>query len=159
MPSEEFYEEYSQIENGVGMIRSLKTEFESELEYLDEYTEGFKPTKKSIATGAAAYPLIKEMADTLMSRVEGLEVNVYKINNDFFGDTITVAGLLTGKDLYGQLKDKELGSELIIPAVTLRDGEDVFLCGMTLPELSDALGVKITPGNADGAEFIRTLLD
>ena len=159
LPSEEFYEDYSQIENGVGMITSLKTEFYRELEYLDEYTENFKPVKKSIATGEAAYPLIKEMADALMERVEGLEVNVYKINNDFFGDTITVAGLLTGKDLCEQLKDKDFGEELMIPSVTLRDGEDVFLCGMTLCELSDALGVKITPQSADGAEFIRTLLD
>lgn len=159
LPSEEFYEGYSQIENGVGMITSLKTEFLDELEYLDEYTEGFKPTKKSIATGEAAYPLIKEMADTLMSKVEGLEVNVYKINNDFFGDTITVAGLLTGKDLCEQLKNKDLGEELLIPSVTLKADEDVFLCGMTLDELSEALRVKITPQNADGAEFIRTLLN
>ncbi len=159
LPSEEFYEGYSQIENGVGMITSLKTEFETELEYLDEYTENFKPTKKSIATGEAAYPLIKEMADTLMSKVEGLEVNVYKINNDFFGDTITVAGLLTGKDLCEQLKNKDLGEELLIPSVTLKADEDVFLCGMTLDELSEALRVKITPQNADGAEFIRTLLN
>ncbi len=159
LPGEEFYEDYSQIENGVGMITSLKTEFYTELEYLDEYTENFKPTKKSIATGEAAYPLIKEMADALMARVKGLEINVYKINNDFFGDAITVAGLLTGKDLYEQLKDKDLGEELLIPSVTLRDGEDVFLCGMTLDELSDSLGVKITPTSADGAEFIRTLLN
>ena len=70
-----------------------------------------------------------------------------------------MAGLLTGKDLYEQLKDKDLGSELMIPSVTLRDGEDVFLCGMTLDELSEKLGVKITPQNASGAEFIKTLLD
>ncbi len=159
LPSEEFYEDYSQIENGVGMITSLKTEFLTELEYLDEYTEDFKPVKKSIATGEAAYPLIKEMADTLMDRVDGLHVDVYRINNDFFGDTITVAGLLTGKDLYEQLEGKDLGEELMIPSVTLRDGEDVFLCGMTLTELSDKLGVKITPQSADGAEFIRTLLN
>ena len=159
LPSEEFYEDYSQIENGVGMITSLKTEFLTELEYLDEYTDGFKPVKKSIATGEAAYPLIKEMADTLMERVEGLEVTVYKIDNNFFGDTITVAGLLTGKDLYEQLKDKDLGTELMIPSVTLRDGEDVFLCGMTLDELSERLGVKVTPQNASGAEFVKTLLD
>ena len=159
LPDEEFYEDYSQIENGVGMITSLKTEFFTELEYLDEYTDGFTPKKKSIATGEAAYPLIKELADELMARVKGLTVNVYKINNEFFGDTITVAGLLTGKDLYEQLKDKDLGEELLIPSVTLRDGEEVFLCGMTLSELSDALGVDVTPSRADGAEFIRTLLN
>ena len=141
------------------MITSMKTEFLTELDYLDEYTDGFTPKKKSVATGEAAYPLIKELADELMARVEGLEVNVYKISNNFFGDTITVAGLLTGKDLYEQLKDKDLGEELLIPAVTLRDGEEVFLCGMTLSELSESLGVKVTPSRADGAEFIRTLLD
>ena len=159
LPCEEFYEDYSQIENGVGMITSMRTEFFTELDYLDEYTENFAPKKKSVATGAAAYPLIRELADELMARVDGLEVNVYKIDNEFFGDTITVAGLLTGKDLYGQLKDKDLGEELLIPAVTLRDGEEVFLCGMTLSELSESLGVRVTPSRADGADFIRTLLD
>ena len=158
LPSEEFYEGYSQIENGVGMIRSMKTEFEDELEYLDEYLDGFKPIKKSVATGEAAYPLIKELADKLMEKVDGLHINVYKINNEFFGDTITVAGLLTGKDLYEQLKDKDLGEELLIPSVTLKADEDIFLCGMTLEELSGALGVKVTPNDANGAEFIRALL-
>ena len=159
LPNEEYYEDYSQIENGVGMITSFETEFLSELDYLDEYTENFRPVKKSIATGEAAYPLLKRMADRLMEKVDGLSVEVYKIKNDFFGDTITVAGLLTGRDLCAQLKDKDLGEELLIPSVTLRSGEDVFLCGMTLGELSDALGVRITPSSADGADFIRKLLD
>lgn len=159
LPNENYYEDYSQIENGVGMITSLGAEFERELEFLDEYKTDVKPTKKSVATGEAAYPLIKKMADELVSRVSGLDVEVYKIKNNFFGEKITVAGLLTGKDLYSQLKGRELGEELLIPSVTLRDGEDVFLCGMTLEELSASLEVRITPVRAEGAEFIRALLD
>ena len=133
------YEGYPQIENGVGMITSLWTEFETELAYLDEYTEGFVPKTKSIATGEAAYALIRRMCDTLCARVPGLTVHVYKIRNDFFGETITVAGLLTGHDLYAQLQDKPLGQELLIPAATLKADEDLFLCGMTLNELSEKL--------------------
>lgn len=159
LPNENYYEDYSQIENGVGMITSLGAEFERELEFLDEYKRDDRPIKKSVATGEAAYPLIKKMADELVSRVSGLDVEVYKIKNNFFGEKITVAGLLTGKDLYSQLKGRELGEELLIPSVTLRDGEDVFLCGMTLEELSASLEVRITPVRAEGAEFIRALLD
>ena len=83
----------------------------------------------------------------------------YCIENDFFGENITVAGLLTGKDLAEQLSGRELGDELLIPDVTLRDGEDVFLCGMTLDELSEKLGVKITVVCSDGSDFIEKLLD
>ncbi len=158
LPSDDFYEGYPQIENGVGMITSLWTEFETELAYLDEYTEGFVPKTKSIATGEAAYALICRMCDTLCARVPGLTVHVYKIRNDFFGETITVAGLLTGHDLYAQLQDKPLGQELLIPAATLKADEDLFLCGMTLNELSEKLRLPVVPCGSDGAEFIRKLL-
>ena len=158
LPSDDFYEGYPQIENGVGMITSLWTEFETELAYLDEYTEGFVPKTKSIATGEAAYALIRRMCDTLCARVPGLTVHVYKIRNDFFGETITVAGLLTGHDLYAQLQDKPLGQELLIPAATLKADEDLFLCGMTLNELSEKLRLPVVPCGSDGAEFIRKLL-
>ena len=158
LPPNEFYEEYPQLENGVGMITSTKTEFMRELEFLDDYKASFKPKHKSFATGRAAYPLIAHMARILATEVEGLLIDGYLIENDFFGENITVAGLLTGKDLYEQLKGRELGEELLISENTLRAGEDVFLCGMTLSELSEKLGVKITPVSSDGADFIEKML-
>ena len=158
LPPDSFYEGYPQIENGVGMITSTKTEFIQELEYLSDYTKDFKPKHKSFATGQAAFPLIAHMARILCEEVEGLEVDGYRIENKFFGKNITVAGLLTGKDLYEQLKDCELGEELLIPDSALRDGEDVFLCGMTLSELSEKLNVKVTPVGCNGADFIEKLL-
>ena len=85
-------------------------------------------------------------------------VDVYLIENHFFGENITVAGLVTGKDLAEQLSGAELGDELLLPDVMLRDGEDVFLCGMTVDELSKKLGVKITVVAIDGAEFIEKML-
>ena len=136
----------------------MKTEFMRELEYIDDYKKDFAPKHKSLATGRAAYPLIAHMARKLCEAVEGLLVDVYLIENHFFGENITVAGLVTGKDLAEQLAGQELGDELLLPDVMLRDGEDVFLCGMTVDELSEKLGVKITIVAIDGAEFIEKML-
>lgn len=158
LPDDSFYEDYSQIENGVGMLTSLVSEFDCELEYLDEYTEGFSGAKKSIATGAAAYETIKSLAARLCDAVPGLEINVYKIENDFFGHSITVAGLITGRDLAGQLSGRELGDELLIPDTMLKSGEDVFLCDMTVDELSEILGVRVTPTGTSGRDFIASCL-
>ena len=158
MPPEDFYEGYPQLDNGVGMVTSMKTEFMRELEYIDDYKKDFTPRHKSLATGRAAYPLIAHMARKLCEAVKGLVVDVYLIENHFFGENITVAGLVTGKDLAEQLAGQELGDELLLPDVMLRDGEDVFLCGMTVDELSEKLGVKITVVAIDGAEFIEKML-
>lgn len=158
LPDDSFYEDYSQIENGVGMLTSLVSEFDAELEYIDEYLDGFTGAKKSVATGMAAYETIKTICERLCERVEGLEIKVYPIKNEFFGESITVAGLLTGRDLESQLSGKKLGEELLIPETALKHGEDVFLCDMTLTELSEKLRVKITPTAANGADFIRSCL-
>lgn len=159
LPDDGYYEDYAQIENGVGMIRSLLTEFDTELEFLDEYLDGYRPPRRvSVATGVASYPTIKSMAARLEAVVEGLTVNVYQIKNYFFGESITVAGLLTGKDMCDQLKGKDLGDELFFPENALRAGEDVFLDDMTPEEMSKALGVPVRAGKNDGAEFIKELL-
>lgn len=159
LPDEDYYEGYSQIENGVGMITSLVTEFNEEMNFLDEYLEGYTaPRKISIATGVASYDTIKSMAVRLESAVEGLEINVYKIINHFFGESITVAGLLTGKDMSEQLKDKDLGELLVFPSNTLRAGEDIFLDDMTPTQLSDMIGVPVSPSGETGAEFIGQIL-
>ncbi len=156
---EEYYEGYAQIENGVGMITSLLTEFDSELPFLDEYLTDYKsPRRVSVCTGVAAYPTIRAMAARLEAMVEGLEINVYQIVNHFFGESITVAGLLTGKDMCEQLQGKDLGDALFFPENTLRAGEDMFLDDMTPEELSARLGVPVYPSRNDGADFIKAML-
>ena len=155
LPEESYYEGYPQIENGVGMITSLMTEFKEELNYLDEYLENYKaPRHVSIATGVAAYDTIKSMAAELEARIEGLQIDVYKIINNFFGETITVSGLLAGKDLSEQLAGKNLGELLIFPANALRADGDLFLDDMSPEELSEKLGVPVSPSRESGEGFI-----
>ena len=159
LPDESYYEGYPQIENGVGMITSLYSEFDSEMNFLDEYLEGYTPGRViSVATGVASYDTIKKMAVRLEASVEGLTVNVYKIINHFFGESITVAGLLTGKDMSEQLMGKELGELLVFPSNTLRAGEDIFLDDMTPAQLSQILGVDVAPSGETGGEFISQML-
>ena len=159
LPPEEYYEDYSQIENGVGMLTSMKSEFDFELDYLDELLDGFRaPRTVSVATGMAAHEHISSLAKELMARVDGLTVKVYPIVNNFFGPSVTVAGLLTGGDVVEQLKDRELGDELLFPAVMLRADGDVFLDDMTPAELSERLGVPVCPSENDGAKLIAALL-
>ena len=162
---EAYYEGYPQLENGVGMITSLKTEFYDELDFADDVIADFRKNAKgkrtvSIATGAAAYGCISEMAERLAEKVgrDLLDVKVYKIINHFFGESITVSGLLTGKDMSEQLSGKELGDELLIPVNTLKADEDVFLDDMTPTELSEKLGVKVTPSSDSGLDFINNVL-
>jgi NifB/MoaA-like Fe-S oxidoreductase len=112
----------------------------------------------SIATGEAAYCLIKAMAMKLEEKIEGLTVNVYKIVNKFFGDSITVAGLLTGKDIAEQLAGKDLGNCLLFPENALRAGGDLFLDDMSPEELSAKLGADVRAGHNDGAQFISDVL-
>lgn len=156
---EEYYEGYSQIENGVGMLTSLQTEFGIEAEYISEYLEKYQaPRKISVATGMAAYERIAKMSKELCTLVSGLEITVYPIINNFFGHEITVSGLLTGTDIYDQLSDKELFDELILPPNVLRAEGDLFLCGMSLEELAQKLNVRIRLSGNDGAGFVSAML-
>ena len=160
LPNEEFYEGYPQIENGVGMVTSLRTEFDCAIE--DEPKNNDVRTV-SCATGYAAYDVIRGLADKTEKENPGLKINVYKIRNDFFGESITVAGLLTGKDILSQLQSEamagRLGDKLLLPKVCLRAEGDLFLDGMTPAELSDALGVKIEFVPNDGYELLAALKD
>ena len=159
LPDEEYYEGYPQIENGVGMIRSLLSEFEAEEFFLDEYAEKFiAPRKVSIATGVASYDTIKAMAARLEAKIKGLEINVYEIINNFFGESITVSGLLTGRDICEQLGGRELGDILFFPENALRQGEDVFLDDMTPAQMSELLGVAVAASSNNGADFIAQML-
>ena len=160
LPDEAYYGDYEQIENGVGLLRSLMTEFADELAYLADYTGGATNSHRhvSLATGKAAAPTMRLLADLLQKRLDGIQISVYEIQNDFFGPEITVAGLLTGTDMKAQLMGKPLGEELLIPAATLRAEGDLFLDGMTPAELSCALGVPVTPVKGEGAALLGALV-
>ena len=159
IPDADYYEDYSQIENGVGMLRSCQDEFNMAIEDVIDLLED-KDTERtlSLVTGVAAYPMIERQIDRLKCICPNLSVNIYKIVNNFFGESITVSGLLTGKDMYEQLKDKPLGEELLIPQNCLRHGEEVFLCGMTVQELSEKLGVPVRASGNDGYELCEAVL-
>ena len=156
MPPEEFYEDYPQIENGVGMWTSFKTEFARALAQTPA-----RPVKRQVSTitGMAARPLIEWAARAAMDRFAGLDCRVYPIENTFFGPHITVTGLLTGGDVLAQLRGKPLGDELLLPACTLRAQRDLFLDDMPLARLEEALGVPVRLTDGDGVSFLESLLD
>lgn len=158
IPDADYYEDYLQIENGVGMIRSLIDEFEFEFGYLAEYPVNDIKREVSVATGVASYPYIRSICERVASECHGLICHVYEIKNEFFGESITVSGLLTGVDISNQLNGKELGEELLIPKNALKADEDIFLCDMSLQTLSKKLGVKVTPCINDGVELLRAIL-
>ena len=159
LPSDEHYEDYSQIENGVGMLTSLETEFTYALEDLEEEIDAISaPRTVSIATGEAAFGLIESLANRLMQKNDKLQVRVHRVINRFFGESVTVAGLLTGKDLSEQLAGKDLGEELLIPSVMLRADGDVFLDDMTPAELSQTLGVPIRAVPSDGFALLKAMV-
>ena len=161
LPQEERYDGYLQLENGVGMIRLL----------LDEFAEAFEAARKekkriaamgertvSIATGKLAYRFIKEMADALMAEFQNIQIMIYPIRNDFFGEMITVSGLLTGQDLKAQLAGQNLGEKLLLPQNILKSGEHVFLDDITLEELEKALQVPVDIVKSSGKDFVDAIL-
>lgn len=157
MHREEYYEGYSQLDNGVGMITSFE---EEAYLFLKTLTKDEKNIKKSlsIATGTASYPFLSKLVKSIKKKCKALDCNVYEIKNDFFGHSITVSGLITGTDLLSQLKDKKLGTELHISKSMLRSEGDLFLCGMSIDELENKLNVKIVPDEQDGAAFVESLI-
>ncbi len=158
VPSAEYYEDYSQIENGVGMLRSFDDESDEAIKDAEEI-KGSKPVTVSVVTGVASYDEICEISARVRTKRPNMTIKVYKIINHFFGESITVSGLLTGKDIKEQLEGEKLGDALFIPQNALRHGEETFLCGMTVGELSLGLGVPVKIGGDDGYEFVRELLE
>jgi putative radical SAM enzyme (TIGR03279 family) len=154
-PTEDYYGEYSQLDNGVGMCTLLKSEFMSAL---DESKPEAINREITIATGESAYSLLCDLVSHLKEKFIGLKVNVIKVENEFFGKTVTVAGLLTGQDLKEQLQNKALGEELLIPRVSLRNEGDKFLDDVTLTELSQFLNIKVTPVENDGYKLLESIL-
>lgn len=146
IPGDEFYEEYTQLENGVGMLRLLETEFRSALKLSDE-PDG---VPFSIAAGTSAAPFFEKLMGMAREKYGTINARVYAVENDFFGRSINVSGLVTGGDLIDQLKGRELGERLFISQNMLRRDEQDFLDDVTLEQASEALGVPIYPIEADG---------
>ncbi|MCI8611462.1 MAG: DUF512 domain-containing protein [Clostridiales bacterium] len=157
LPNYEFFGEYTQIENGVGMLSSFMYEF---LCLLDSLTDAERQIHRnvSIATGEAAADMMLELVDRLSEACPNLQVYVYPIKNNFFGGEVTVTGLLTGKDIAQQLQDKPLGDVLLLSRNVLRNEGDLFLCGMTPEELSKKLNVPLLFNRDDGGSFLCNLL-
>lgn len=155
IPNGKCYEEYSQYENGVGMLRSLADEFESAMKLADDPP---KPRTVSIATGAAAYKFISELVEKAEKKWHNINCNVYKITNHFFGETITVSGLITATDIISQLKDKPLGDALLLTTSMFKRDTDVFLDDMTIPDVEKALGVKVIVTENDGFDLLDKIL-
>lgn len=152
---EESYDGYLQLENGVGMVRLLHEEIGIEL---DLRAGDSRKRKVSIATGILAAPLLQKEAERICKKYPNVEILVYPIVNDFFGDRITVAGLLTGRDLERQLKGRDLGEVLLLTEHMMKSGEQIFLDDMTVEELSRSLQVPIIIVESDGKALLKAVL-
>lgn len=182
IPPEEYYEGYPQLDNGVGLMRLLETEVDDALEEFSENPEKYfdGERKTVIATGVAAFPLIKKLAckvETLYNKMNrgrnsNLNVQVYEIKNEFFGRNITVSGLITGQDLVAGLKEKAFkngefsGDLLLIPSSMVRttypqddSGDKVLLDDVTIDDISNALSVPVLTVDNDGYEFTQKIME
>lgn len=156
MPEEGRYDGYLQLENGVGMMRLLETEVKERLSQLEGDD---RKIQASVATGKLAAPFIKKMTELVQEKFPNISVSVYTIKNEFFGEKITVSGLITGQDLKTQLKDRQLGEKVLIPCNMLRSGEDVFLDDLTVEMISEALGTEIVVVDEPGADLVDCLIN
>ncbi len=156
LPAEEDYEGYPQLENGVGMLRLLDTEVE---EYLAECKADDRVRKLTIVTGKLAAPSLKEQVAKIQKKYPNISAEVVAIRNDFFGEQITVAGLVTGQDIIAQLKDKDLGDVLLLPEVMLRSGEEVFLDDLTVSDVEKALQTRVSIVKSEGEAFVRAVTE
>ena len=157
LPEEEFYEEFTQLDNGVGMLRLLTEEFRRGLKLMEPEEMAEHAVPFAIATGVSAAPFLETLVGMAHEKCGQLRGQVYAVQNDFFGRTITVAGLVTGGDLIAQLKGRELGQRLLIPANMLRAGERVFLDDVSLDDVERELGVPVLPVAQDGYELLDAM--
>ena len=157
LPEEERYDGYLQLENGVGMLRLLQDEFLEALQKERRRLFG-KPKVISIATGRLAAPMIQELCQTFMNKFPKITVHVYPIRNDFFGEKITVSGLITGQDLIAQLQGRPLGDKLLLPQNMIRCEEQDFLDDVTVEEVNRTLQVPVDIVKSSGRDFVEALL-
>lgn len=155
LPEASRYDGYLQLENGVGMLRLLREEVQDALEELED--DG-REDELSVATGLLAYPSIRELCGMIRERCPGRKIHIYPVENRFFGEQITVSGLITGRDLREQLTGKKLGSRLLLPCNMLREGEDVFLDDVHTSELEKSLQTKIHIVKSSGYDFVSAVI-
>ncbi len=154
MPEADYYGDFLQLENGVGMWAMLKSECE---EALDDYDSPETERNVTVATGEAAYPLLLNIVDNVSKKWHNFKCNVIPVKNNFFGGKITVTGLVTGTDIIEQLKGQDLGTELLISSNMLRHEGDMFLDSVTVEEVEKQLNVKITVVESDGWSLLDAL--
>lgn len=174
IPEAEYYEGYGQLENGVGMVRSFLDEWEEALEDWKKKNDFNVKGKKSpdvegdsstvekrvvsVVTGRLFGPILQQCGKELEALMEGVSVQVYPIRNDFFGEDITVAGLVTGQDILAQLKGKMLGERLLLPDTMLRSGEEIFLDDITVSQVAQSLQMDVVIVKSDGKSFLEGIL-
>lgn len=157
LPPYEHYEEFPQLENGVGMVSLFLKQFEDRLEQIGKENIKIENKKISTITGVLVQDIIKKCSN-ILNQQYGVDILVYPIENNFFGRNITVTGLLTGQDIYEQLKDKDLGDKLYICENMLKDDEDIFLDNMTVTQLQEKLNTKIVIIYNNGETFVNEML-
>lgn len=157
VPQDEFYEDYAQLENGVGMWRLFRNEFLEELE--QGHRSAFALRRMDVVTGTLAAPLIEEMTNAFCEKYPSVHLNVHAIQNDFFGGNVSVAGLVTATDIIAQCKGKLESKVLGVPEVMLRSEKDLFLDDQSIADLEKALDVKVKILPSGGRDFARTLLE
>ena len=155
MPEYQAYEDFPQIENGVGLVQKFRNEFYEAIEELSSDIRG--QDEISIITGQSAFEIMEEIGQTL-ERMTGKTIYVYPIKNNFFGGQVSVAGLVTGSDIIKGLEGKPLGEKILIPNIMLRQGENVFLDDTTLETLQQGLGTKVVPVAVDGRALVKEIM-
>lgn len=156
IPEEERYDGYLQLENGVGMLRLLFNEFDEAYRNIEGDN---RERTLSIATGRLAYPYLKRIAEKMEEKYPNIRIRVYSVRNDFFGECITVSGLVTAQDIMAQLEGKELGERLLLPCNMLKADEDIFLDDYAVSQVSDALQVSIVIVKSSGQDLIDAILE
>ena len=179
LPENEHYSDYPQLENGVGMMRLLITEFKTALEKqaistsaktAEQQATKSQPTdstqqhptppeKTTIITGTLAEKYLTNLLKITKEKYDTIDCEVFAVKNEFFGESITVSGLVTGKDIINQLKDKEYGARLLIPQNMLRAGDDVFLDDVTVSDIENELNVRVSVVGTSGADLLKAILD
>jgi putative radical SAM enzyme (TIGR03279 family) len=155
IPHAAYYEDFPQIENGVGMMASMEDEFSFALEQSALF-QG--PRRITAATGEAAAPFIGKLLERIRQKYPGFDYQLVPVKNLFFGGTVNVAGLLTGEDMIRELLPLNLGDEVLIPACTLRREGDLFLDNVSIEEMSRRLNRKVTPVENNGEAFLLAAL-
>jgi NifB/MoaA-like Fe-S oxidoreductase len=155
MPEPDSYEGFPQLENGVGLVSSLKEEFDEAIKLVKK--KEYKRKSVMIATGEITGDFISSLAKRV-EEVSGINVRVYPIKNNFFGGEVNVSGLVVGSDIIEQLKDKPKADIILIPHTMLRDEDEIFLDDTTVAQVEAELGMHLEPVLNDGYEFIEKII-